>query len=300
MDALVLSGGSIKGSWQAGAIAEVLAAGIKPEIVTGISVGAINAAALAAWQPEEIDGTWPTTGAMLAHFWEDNITSPKQIARKRRWYELLYRVLTKKWAGLVDMEPIGKLLRETLGEDIPVNPLTAVVGCVNLRTGLLEYHDASDLDAVMASAMEPVGMPTHDIDGEPYVDGGVREIAPLAQAIALGADRIVAIVCQPEGPRGWPGDEGDLMKLIGRVVGVMTDEIVTNDLRRCEEINELVTRDLNAPELAGKRYIEVLVIRPLHGLDIDIMDFDQADIRRMVQQGREDAQRVLATRLELV
>lgn len=293
MDALVLSGGSIKGSWQAGAIAEVLNAGIKPSIVTGISVGAINAAALAAWQPEPHE-TWVGTGVELASFWETQITSPKLIARKRPWYELAFRFLTKKWAGLVDMSPIHKLLRETLGV-IPSGPLQAHVGCVNLRTGRLEYHPAHDLDAVVASAMEPVGMPTHSIDGEPYVDGGVREIAPLAQAIHLGADRIVCIVCQPEATPGWAGDEGDLMKLIGRLLGVVTNEIVNNDIRHCQEINADVAA---GGELhGGKRFVELIVIRPAGPLDIDIMDFDQADIQRMVQQGREDAQRVLATEL---
>ena len=46
MKALVLGGGSIKGAFQAGAVAEVLARGLEPGIITGISVGALNGAYL--------------------------------------------------------------------------------------------------------------------------------------------------------------------------------------------------------------------------------------------------------------
>jgi predicted patatin/cPLA2 family phospholipase len=40
MNALVLSGGNIKGAYQAGIVSTLLQAGYVPEIATGISVGA--------------------------------------------------------------------------------------------------------------------------------------------------------------------------------------------------------------------------------------------------------------------
>ena len=40
--ALVLSGGSIKGAFQAGAIQQVLNEGFQPDIIHGISVGSLN------------------------------------------------------------------------------------------------------------------------------------------------------------------------------------------------------------------------------------------------------------------
>ena len=40
--ALVLSGGSIKGSFQAGAVAELLESGFVPDAIYGTSVGSLN------------------------------------------------------------------------------------------------------------------------------------------------------------------------------------------------------------------------------------------------------------------
>jgi predicted acylesterase/phospholipase RssA len=40
--ALVLSGGSVKGAFQAGALKAVFETGYAPEIITGISVGSLN------------------------------------------------------------------------------------------------------------------------------------------------------------------------------------------------------------------------------------------------------------------
>ena len=43
MKALVLGGGSLKGAWQVGAIQAVLETGFKPDMIYGISAGALNA-----------------------------------------------------------------------------------------------------------------------------------------------------------------------------------------------------------------------------------------------------------------
>jgi NTE family protein len=51
MNALVLSGGNIKGAYQARIVSTLLLAGYVPEIATGISVGAINAGCLAGLAP---------------------------------------------------------------------------------------------------------------------------------------------------------------------------------------------------------------------------------------------------------
>ena len=298
MDALVLSGGNLKGSWQAGAIAELLGAGVQPEIVTGISVGALNAAALAAWQadPGDEDG-WAETGADLAAFWESQVTGPDALIRKRGWLELGWRFVTKDWAGLVDTTPLGDLVRETLGHAFPrQGGIACRVGAVNLRTGALEYtgpDSPSFLDAVLASTAEPIGMPARKVGGDWYVDGGVREITPLAEAIRLGADRIWCVVCQPQRLGQWNGNAGALLPLIGRQLGIVSHEILENDLRRCAEITGDLLAGGVAPSLEGKRPIEVIVVRPLKGVALDITRFDGGDIARAVEQGRTDARRVL-------
>ncbi len=42
MKALVLGGGSLKGAWQVGVIHAILDTGFRPEMIYGISAGALN------------------------------------------------------------------------------------------------------------------------------------------------------------------------------------------------------------------------------------------------------------------
>src|SRR5438046_2192955 len=81
--ALVLSGGGIKGAFQAGAIAEVLSSGFQPAILVGTSIGALNAAFLADRAGSSylvnrhVD--WRKLGESLEKFWRDRITGPDRI-----------------------------------------------------------------------------------------------------------------------------------------------------------------------------------------------------------------------------
>ena len=69
MNALVLSGGNIKGAYQAGTVSTLLQAGYVPEIATGISVGALNAGYLAGLAPAGSSVDWPAVGRKLETFW---------------------------------------------------------------------------------------------------------------------------------------------------------------------------------------------------------------------------------------
>ncbi len=81
--ALVLSGGSIKGAFQAGAVAEILGSGFTPDAIYGVSVGGLNGAFLAdragraAIRNEPPD--WAKIGEDLATFWKEKITSFDEI-----------------------------------------------------------------------------------------------------------------------------------------------------------------------------------------------------------------------------
>lgn len=303
MDAIVLSGGSVKGSYQAGAIRAVLRSGFRPDIVTGVSVGALNAAYLAAFHPWDKTGIppavadWAALGDALAAFWLREVTSPAKVAKKRPWYELAYRLLFNKWAGVVDTSPLERLVRSTFADRFPLTgPLQCRVGAVNLRTGALEYHAPDSptfLDAVLASTAEPVTMPLRRIGPDAYVDGGVREITPLAEAIRLGATRIVCIVCQPATVGEVTSRWGALLPLVGRQLTIVTNEIVANDLRVCRQVNRLVAAGA-APE---KRHVEVTVIRPAAELPIALDAFGPADIARMVAAGDADARAVWPPRV---
>lgn len=297
MEALVLSGGGVKGAYQAGAIEVLFESGYRPGIVTGISVGALNAAFLAAHQESD------QAGSRLAEFWETEVTEPSKFVKKRSVLDLLWRVLTKKWDGVVDTKPLADVVRRVFAPHFPRRGGIQVrVGSVDLRSGALVYtgpESGDFIDAVLASAAEPISMPLRKIRGVPHYDGGLRDIAPLKQAISLGATRIVCILTQSVDVGSFAGEEGDVFNLIQRVLGIVTNEIVENDLETAQTINrlllELPPEVLAHPFFASKRPIPLTVIRPSVAIPVSLDSFTREDIRRMLDQGRQDA-RAIATR----
>jgi NTE family protein len=296
MDALVLSGGGVKGAYQAGAIQAVYESGYRPGIVTGISVGALNAAFLAAHQNSG------GAGAMLAQFWETEVTEPAKFVKKRGALDLLWRVVTKQWDGLVDTKPLADVVNRVLAPHFPqTGGMQVRVGAVDLRSGALIYTGAESPDfiaAVLASTAEPVTMPLRRIGGAPYYDGGLRDIAPLKQAISLGATRIVCVLTQPPEVGAYVEKEGDVLNLIDRVLGIVKNEILENDLETAQTINrlllELPPELLAHPYFATKRPISLTVIRPTTAIQVSLDSFTREDIRRMLEQGRQDARSALA------
>ena len=62
MNAFVLSGGGSRGALQVGALQVLFEAGVRPEMIVGSSVGAVNGAAVAA-QPDEAGwSSWSVSG----------------------------------------------------------------------------------------------------------------------------------------------------------------------------------------------------------------------------------------------
>lgn len=297
MDALVLSGGNIKGAYQAGAVSALLQAGYGPGIVTGISVGALNVGYLAGHAAPDSPPDWPAIGRALEDFWRRNVRSPRTFVRRRGFLTIAWNALWRRWNGLVDTEPLARVVRRELGAADPRSTgLKLRVGAVNIRTGDLAYVDSTELrlvDYILASTAEPVGMPLRMVGADPFYDGGLRDVAPLKQAIDLGAARIVAVVCQPEhvGPVGQDFKLGDPLHLISRVTDIVINEIVQNDLEWFLEVNRYVREGLDHPLLAGKRFIPILVVRPAHPIKVSLDNFTPADIDRLIAQGKADAAR---------
>ena len=302
MRALVLSGGSIKGAFQAGAVAHLLRSGFAPELVYGISVGALNGAFLADRSGRMVAAgstpDWPKLADDLERFWTERITRPADVIRRRSALALAWAIVRDRFDGIVSTDPLRKLIRrEALRENIARTPLTFLVGAVNLLTGDIEYRgkDSPEIvDYVIASTAVPISMPLAYVKGQPYYDGGIRDIAPLGAAINAGATRIAAIICQPKHVAPRTFDLHDPLKLVSRTVDIVTNETVLNDLKVVERVNELIRASPPGSAVAD-RYDRVpsLAIWPNRAIDVAIESFTSADIRMMLELGRESARKAL-------
>ncbi len=302
---LVLAGGSVKGAFQAGAVRAVLEAGFQPDWIYGVSAGALNAAFLVnelgrqALEHEEPD--WKKVAAALCTVWTDRITSPDSLAWRRGTYELGLSALRRNFEGLLDTTPLRELLTETITlENLMASPASLKIGAVDVTDGRIVYAEPSFphfLDYVLASSAIPILMPVVLI-GEnpamPYLDGGLRDVAPIRKAIADGATEIVCVACHSQELNGQPFAYGNLLALVDRAMDITVNEILNSDLEWAEFFNALLPEDgseVTAGVMKGYRKMKLTIIRPTAPLNVDIQAFTADDIRRLIavgyQRGRE-------------
>ena len=202
---LVLQGGGALGSYQAGVFEALAEAGIAPNAVGGISIGAINSALIAGNAPGErvarLREFWElVSSGMPAPGWTPDGLTHRWLNRLASLQALFFGVpgfFTPRMppAPLQPRGTIGaisyydtSLLKDTLERLIDFGRLNSgelrfAVAAVNVRTGNLTYFDTAsqrlDVRHIMASGALPPGFPPVEIDGEFYWDGGLASNTPL-------------------------------------------------------------------------------------------------------------------------
>lgn len=165
------SGGS-RGVAHIGFLRATEEAGIRPDFVTGSSMGAIVGGCYAAGVTVE---------------------EMQEIVLKLRPFDILDPTL--KAGGLFDTRKIRKLLGKYIG-DITFDELKIPFRCVAVdlcSQELCVLSEGSVREAVIASACIPGVFKPLEMDGRRYVDGGVLERVPVSQLKEMGAERIVAV-----------------------------------------------------------------------------------------------------------
>ena len=190
MIAFVLSGGGSRGALQVGALQVLLEAGIKPDMVVGSSVGAINGAALAV-SPDAVGID------QLERFWlgaeSTRIYSPNLIT-------MALRVMLKRDSLVSSAEFYRFIRRHVLPQAEIFADLEATrlyITAVDLASGQLHIFgdDPSDslVDAIMASTSIQPFFPPWSIGERRFIDGGYLSNLPLLAAIERGAQEIYAL-----------------------------------------------------------------------------------------------------------
>lgn len=220
--ALILQGGGALGSYQAGVYEGLHEAGMRPDWLAGISIGAINAAIIAGSPPDErvarLRGFWesicrPTGFSALP--WGDTMArmfqgvpfgygSPAMNAQLAAFQALTVgqpgffrpRYPPPYWlrggpaaTSFYDTEPLKATLRQYVDFDLlNRGDVRVSLGAVNVRTGNFSYFDNTRVrlrpEHIMASGALPPGFPAVEIDGEHYWDGGVVSNTPLAHVLS--------------------------------------------------------------------------------------------------------------------
>lgn len=305
MRALVLGGGSIKGGWQVGAIKAVCCHGYTPEIICGISVGSVNGVYIAneagKYRSNNEIVDWSKIGYDLEDFWLEKIINPECIAIKRNTISLIWSILRKKFNGITDNEPLRKLIKDTTDFDFLYSSgISLFVGTVNVADGKIYYAKPSFpdfLDYVLASTAIPFMMPVSHLGKRPFLDGGLRDSAPLKIAIDAGATEIICIGCHPKEAGSVEINTGNVVELSDRIMNIVSNNNLNSDIEEATLINQLLDEGNSGKYLNGKKKIKLTIIRPDLPIDVNVSNFNSEDIEKMISSGYETARDILDEQL---
>jgi NTE family protein len=193
--ALVLSGGGSKGAYQVGAIQALLEFGHSWDAVYGISVGALNAGWLAMYKPED---QYANFGG-LREIW-NAIKTSNDIYEP--WAPFYLNYIASLWKGSLNS---GKPLRRIVTKFFDIERARASgvklsVGCCSLTTSRYHAFDQTNpniLEYILASSHLPVIFEPLLIEGQVWVDGGIRHQIPILDALKDEPEHIDVIVTQP-------------------------------------------------------------------------------------------------------
>ncbi|WP_027213600.1 DUF3734 domain-containing protein [Burkholderia sp. WSM2232] len=216
--ALTLQGGGALGAYQAGVFQGLHEAGIEPNWLAGISIGALNTAIIAGNPPEKrverLLQFWeticqPAFGPPLPAFIEHAFFNSSEAVRKAFTAAQAVGALVEGQKGFFvprfppplptvsgppqaasyyDTAPLKATL-ETLCDFDRINSreMRVSVGAVNCGTGNFAYFDNTQTtlrpEHFMASGALPPGFAAVEIDGQYYWDGGLMSNTPLYEVV---------------------------------------------------------------------------------------------------------------------
>ncbi len=213
--ALVFQGGGALGAYQAGVYQALAEAGCEPTWLSGVSIGAVNAAIIAGNEPSRrlqrleqfwqiISGrkiwaytpegdvfrdirnrtsSWMTMTMGQPGFFKPRFPNP--------WFELPG---AEGATSFYDSSELKKTLEMLIDFDVLNDGKKRFsVGAVNVRTGNFVYFDTDNIrigpEHIMASGALPPALPAIRIEGEYYWDGGIVSNTPLQYLLDQEEDR---------------------------------------------------------------------------------------------------------------
>ncbi len=316
MRALVLSGGGSKGAAEVGVLDYLLEKepDLDYDIYAGVSVGALNVSLLATGPFKEefpkLKDVWLNQVKGSQSVWSHHLwyyilgciifilvffigaivslilSAPKLLTIALFLlgfgsFYFPYRALNYSHSVYVN-DPLRKLLTNNLDvEKLKNSGKKIAIGTVSFNSGKYKTVSTVDdkiIDWIMASSAFPVFFPMPYIDGEYWTDGGVVNIAPLNDALAMGATDIDVILTSPIDAGQFYGTV-PIVKQVMRNIDIMTSKILSDDVT----FNGQDEKQIN---------IRFFIVD--HQLTSNSLDFSPDKIQNMYQEGRKLAEKVLS------
>lgn len=196
-NALVLSGGGSRGAYQVGVWQALRELDFPIDIVTGTSVGALNAAMIAAGDFENTRTLWMNMKTDMIF----DVSIDENLSTKQKT-NLMIRQFLHDYAakGGMDSHPLKKLLDQYCDEQkIRESPMDCGFVCVDKNSMKPSEIYKEDIEEgmlneylVASSSLYPA-IQSHKIGEKQYIDGGYYDNLPVELATKKGADFVLAV-----------------------------------------------------------------------------------------------------------
>ena len=282
---LALQGGGDKGSYQTGALQAIVdnlpQSDIEWDIVSGISVGSINAFAISLFpkgqEKEALD--------YMVSLWED-IKGPSDIYENWNIFGVIYGIFFE--SGAYNNKPLRNYLEKASFNKTIQRTLT--IGATSVLNGV--YHRFQNMtkteaiEAVMASSAYPGAFPPNNISGVLYSDGGISYSIDVSAAIDLCKSRgyeetkitIDVVLCNRD-EMDWD-QKVITYKVIVEALSLMMHEF------RLRDIEQIRTK------YPGTKFRYFVEPSKLIG-DLIPLNFNPQSIRDLLKLGYEDALNII-------
>jgi NTE family protein len=207
---VVLSGGGARGYAHAGILKALEELDLKPDIISGVSAGAI-------------------VGAMYA-----DGNSPDEMFRVFQEEEHFYKFvkLTIPKRGLLRAEGLEEKLRSILkAEKLEDLQIKLIIAAANLNMARVDYFDTGEIiPRVLASSAIPILFNPVEIGGVTYIDGGMMDNLPVDPLYGR-CEKVIGVSLNPiEEMNDFP----NLLSIAERTFRINLSAQIKEKLSKCD------------------------------------------------------------------
>ena len=220
--AFVLGGGGARGAMQVGALRALFEAGVKPDLLVGTSIGAINAAVLALWGVDLAGIDW--LERLYQRMQDSKLLDPRLL-------RFAWNAVSKQPNHRGSRAAREFMIAEGITPEIyfgQINSVRLATVAADLYTGQSVIYgldpEQSVMEGVLASVAIPPWFAPIEQAGQYIIDGGAVSNLPIEPAIKLGATEIIALDLHD------PDAYGDLNKAIDPFIRKLASTITQRQL----------------------------------------------------------------------
>ncbi len=274
--ALVLSGGGGRGAYHVGVYKYLEERGLRPDVVVGTSIGAVNGAMIVAGMG----------AADLEREWRAMTTDQVQRVRLNplEYFERPSLLDNSPWQATLE--------RQISFHRVRTSPIAFRVATTDLKRGQLRVFRNEEITVrhILASCSIPVVYPWTQLDDDIFWDGAVVANTPLRPAIDEGAEEIYVVLLSPAGARELPPPP-NLLDAAAHAFDMALLASFEADQKQVEKVNRRVREGRDA---SAHHVVNLRVIAPSENIPAAwILKYDPENTDYLIRLGYADARRML-------